>query len=119
MKNQEKHFNQLCVWPATIVKEANQTPEDFKDIMKENFDVKVKYETELKTNPDYDEYNNPIEGTGGRNDLLFYVHDEDVDKFAIKRLQYGIKWWEDHIDPQNGNRYLYDDEVFEKYPKRW
>ena len=90
-----KVYNQLCVWPATIVGEEDK--KEFIDFMKDTFDVRVKYYTEVLTNPDIDEDGNEVEDTGGRNDLLFHVHDDDISKFAVNRLTYGIRWWEDVI----------------------
>ena len=36
-----------------------------------------------------------IEGTGGRHDFFFFVRVADVPKFATKRFQFGMRWWED------------------------
>jgi hypothetical protein len=58
-----------------------------------------------------------VEGTGGRNDVFFYVHDNDIDKFSVPRLSMGIRWWEDVLG--NGNGVLYKEEVLTKYPKTW
>jgi len=49
--------------------------------------------------------------------LFFRIHDEDVQKFSIARLVYGIRWWEDVLG--NGNEELYPQGILEKYPKTW
>jgi len=108
-------FNQLCVWPATTL--GSNTPQDLVDLFQNEFNIRIQFEQEVITNPDLDEDGNEIEGTGGRNDLFFRVHDEDVMKFAVPRLQIGIRWWEDVLN--NGNEVLYPQETLDKYPKTW
>ena len=107
IKNQ---FNQLCVWPGTVVGDSKKVQEDFVKFFKDELGVTVKYETEVKTLADET-------GPGGRNDLFFYISDDDVMKFAIPRLQMGIRWWEDCF--LNGDEMFFTDEFLEKYPKTW
>ena len=107
IKNQ---FNQLCVWPGTVVGDSKKVQEDFVKFFKDELGVTVKYETEVKTLADET-------GPGGRNDLFFYIADDDVMKFAIPRLQMGIRWYEDVLG--NGGDKLYPTEVLEKYEKTW
>ena len=110
IKNQ---FNQLCVWPGTVVGDSKKVQEDFVKFFKDELGVTVKYETEVKTLPDTPECTE----TGGRNDLFFYIADDDVMKFAIPRLQMGIRWYEDVLS--NGGGDIYPTEVLEKYEKTW
>ena len=110
MKNQ---FNQLCVWPGTVVGDSKKVQKDFVKFFKDELGVTVKYETEVKTLPDTPECTK----TGGRNDLFFYIADDDIMKFAVPRLSMGIKWYEDVLD--NGGGKLYPTEVLEKYEKTW
>lgn len=105
-----ENFSQLCVWPATIV--GQDEIKDFEEFFKDQMDVRVKYAEEVETLPTEGEPD-----TGGRNDVFFYVHDEDVEKFAIPRLRMGIRWWEDVLG--NGGGVLYTQEVLDKYPKKW
>lgn len=105
-----ENFSQLCVWPATIV--GQDEIKDFEEFFKDQMDVRVKYSEEVETLPTEGEPD-----TGGRNDVFFYVHDEDVEKFAIPRLRMGIRWWEDVLG--NGGGVLYTQEVLDKYPKKW
>ena len=109
----KKEFNQLCVWPGTVVGDSKKTQEDFVKFFKDELGVTVKYETEVKTLPDTPEYTE----TGGRNDLFFYIADDDIMKFAIPRLNMGIRWYEDVLS--NGGGELYPTEVLEKYEKTW
>lgn len=108
MKNE---FTQLCVWPGTVV--GPDEVNDFESFFKDEFNVRVKYHTEVKTLPD-----NGDPDTGGRNDLFFYIHNDDISKFAVKRLQMGIRWWEDVIK-YNDNSHLYTTEFIESHPTTW
>jgi hypothetical protein len=114
-----KNFNQLCIWPGTILEteEGKISFEDFETWVANNFNgVRIKMMEEVKTLPDMED-GVPVPDTGGRNDLFFYVHDEDIPKFAVARLQAGIRWWEDVLG--NGNGDIYPEEILEKYPKTW
>lgn len=103
-------FNQVCVWQGTTVGIGNQ--QEFVDWLKDVFGVRGKYLEEVETLPTRDEPD-----TGGRIDLFFSIHDDDIYKFAVNRLLYGIKWWEDVLE--NGGGDLYDDTVLYRYPKTW
>jgi len=110
-------FNQLCVWPATTCGNKPEEIKAFENFIANNFNgVRVKYEAEVTTLPDKIN-GEDVPGTGGRNDLFFYVHDDDIGKFAIARLAVGIRWWEDVLG--NGNAYLYSEEFLKKHPKTW
>lgn len=113
----EQEFTQLCVWPGTIVGKDNI--DDFESFFKDEFGVRIKYNTEVETLPDLDDNGSPIPGTGGRNDLFFYIHNDDVGGFAVRRLQMGIRWWEDVIKYNDGSKHLYTKEFIESYPTTW
>ena len=115
----DRNFVQLCVWPGTTLLDA--TPKEFEDWMasKDGLEVRIKFECEVKTLPDLDDFEDPIPDTGGRSDLFFYVHVDDQDAFAIKRIPLGIRWWEDVIKYNKGSRHLYTPEFIKKYPTRW
>ena len=102
-------MSQLCIWPGTVVGEDEVT--NFEKWFKEDFDVEVAYLTEFETLPGQG-------GPGGRNDVLFeLIFPEDVQKFAVKRLSFGIRWWEDYLD--NGNDEIVPQEILDKYPYGW
>ena len=107
----KKQFNQLCVLEGTLMPKggARELEQFFEDEM----GVDIRFETQVKTLPD----NPECTKTGGRNDLFFYIADEDISKFAVKRLRMGIRWWEDVLG--NGNGKLYPSEILEKYSKTW
>ena len=109
----KKEFNQLCVWPGTVVGDNKKVQEDFVKFFKDELGVTVKFETEVKTLPDTP----GCTETGGRNDVFFYIADDDVMKFAVPRLSMGIRWYEDVLG--NGGGKLYPTEILEKYEKTW
>ena len=104
-------FNQLCVLQGTIMPAGGA--KELENFFKEQMDVTVKFETQVKTLPDTPECTE----TGGRKDLFFYIADDDIGKFAVPRLQMGIRWWEDVLGNGGGN--LYTEEFLEKYKKGW
>lgn len=108
-------YNQLCVWQATEL--GDQTPEDFEKFIMDTFGCRAKFCEVVYTLPDKDKSGKPVEGTGGRSDLFFYVANEDIKKFAVPRLAYGIRWWEDVL--MNGQGVLYPKEILDKYPAKW
>ena len=104
-------FNQLCVLQGTIRPDGGA--EELEKFFKEEMGVTVKFETQVKTLPDTPECTE----TGDRNDIFFYIADDDIGKFAVPRLQMGIRWWEDVLG--NGASNLYTEEFLEKYKKGW
>lgn len=115
MEKNNSNFNQLCVWQGVTLGEY--TNKDFEKFMQNQFNVKIKFEACIETLPNLDVFNNPIKNTGGRFDLFFYIHDEDIQKFAVPRLSVGIRRWEDVLN--NKNNYLYSKEFIASHPKLW
>ena len=111
-----KKYNQLCVWPATVV--GKDDIKELENFFKDDMGVRIKNKTEVLTNPDLDEDGNEIPDTGGRNDLFFYVHDDDIGMFAIPRLSMGIRWYEDVVSYNDG-AYLYSESFLEENPITW
>lgn len=87
-------FHQVCVWPGTIVEEPEI--EDFVRFFRAEMNTRVQFLETVITGPDL-ENGVPVPGTGGRHDVFFAVHDEDVSKFAVPRLSLGIRWIEDAL----------------------
>jgi len=102
----KENFKQVCVWPGTLVGEGNI--ENFEKFMLDNFGTRIQYLEEILTLPNKGE-----EGTGGRNDAFFAVHEEDIGKFSIPRLSYGIRWVEDVLDKGNYKDKIYPKRVFD------
>lgn len=106
-------FTQLCVWPGTMLGDAS--PEEFEAFFLDAIGVRVKFELEVVTNS-----RKELGEDGGRHDLLFYIHDDDVPKFALKRYWFGIRWWEDVMeDDSNHTTSTYPDAVWRAYPYTW
>jgi hypothetical protein len=102
----KEHFEQVCVWPGTILDKEKVS--EFEAFMAEEFGARVQYLENIPTNPDLKDVRGvlcPVEGTGGRDDLFFAVHSDDIGKFAIPRLSVGIRWIEDVYGNCQG--YLY------------
>ena len=110
------NYKQLCVWAGTTLGESDS--QGLVDFFQENFNTRIKFGDEVVTNPDIDSYGNEIENTGGRSDLLFYVHNDDISHFATSRFEIGVRWWEDVVSYNEGS-YLYSKEILEKYPVTW
>lgn len=96
-------FHQLCAWVGTTLN--GKTAEDFEKFFKE-LGYRVKFAEEVKR-----------VGTD-QSIILFWIHDDDVERFAIPRLKMGISWWEDLIK-YNGHRDWFTKETLDKYPCIW
>lgn len=87
--NADTEYTQVTVWPGTTL--GGQSPESFEQWVKAHFDgVRVKHLKQITTLPGDG-------GEGGREDLVFAVHKDDVMKFAVPRLGFGMRWIEDVI----------------------
>lgn len=109
-------YTQLCVWPSTQLGDSTST--EFEQFFLEEMNTRIKYYTEVQTQPDLDENGKPIAETGGRNDIFFHVHSEDVAAFSVPRLKMGILWWEDVVG-YNDNGHLYTEEFKTVNPLTW
>jgi len=110
MTNENK-FNQLCVLQGTVLGE--NSIQDFEQFFIDNFNARVKFCEQVVTNG-----NESKDEEGCRNDILFYIHDNDIPQFALKRFSMGIRWWEDVVS-YNDNSYLYNQEVLDRYEVKW
>ncbi len=108
-------FTQLCVWPSTLCNKDQE--KELLEFFKEEYGVRIKYEGCIETLPDKNKQGKNVKGTGGRSDLFFYIHTDDVSHFALPRLSQGIRWWEDVV--LNNSHLIYSDKVLEKYPTTW
>jgi hypothetical protein len=106
----QEGFKQVCVWPACVVGKGKE--DEFIKFMLEEFKARVQYLEEIKTTPDTNR-GRLVEGTGGRNDLFFAVHNEDLGKFTIPRLSVGIRWIDDVLAKCNYNSRIYPERVFD------
>lgn len=106
-ENNEENFKQLVVWPGTLVAENQIT--EFEEFFKTEFNTRIKFDSVQITNPDFDNQNG-----GGRSDAFFYIHKDDIIKFALPKLNIGARWWEDVFF--NHQEYLYSDEFIKNHP---
>ena len=98
IKERLPNYTQVCVFPSLLVDEDKI--QEFTDQIKEVFDTRVQYLETILTKPDVGDQSGE---TGGRSDVFLAVHQEDIAKFAVRRLQYGIRWIEDVMS--NANEY--------------
>ena len=107
-EQQEKPYTQVCMWASTLVGEENIPL--FEKTMLEVYKVRVKYLEEILTYPDRDDNGNNVEGTGGRSDVFFSIHEDDIQSFAIRRLSFDppIRWIEDVLAT---NKTIYPESV--------
>lgn len=108
-------FNQVCVWPGTIVGAEEVTK--FEQFMLDNFDVRVQYLEEIYIIPGKRFTQAAASKKDGSCELFFAVHDADVTKFAIPRLSVGIRWVEDVLSKGNGQAKCYPEHT--KLYKTW
>ncbi len=95
-------FSQVCVWPGTEM--GDQSPKNFEDFIMAQFGVRAQFLECVITGPGQG-------GEGGRSDLMFAIHEDDINKFAVARLSWGIRWIEDVYG--NGGGVLYPDRIAE------
>lgn len=103
------NFVQVCVWPGVTL--GDQTSEDFEKYVETEFGVRIQFLEIILTNSDLDERGNIVKDTGGRSDIFFAVHSDDVVSFAALRLMVGIRWIEDALAECNNGRHLYPSRV--------
>jgi hypothetical protein len=112
----KENFKQVCVWPGTTM--GDSKPEEFEEFFMENFETRTQFLEEVTTLPDRNEMGDIIPETGGRIDILFAVHDEDISKFSVSRLSMGIRWIEDAVSNiNNPNGIIYDERILQY--KEW
>ncbi len=89
----ERPYSQVVQWPGTIVGESVAMFEAF---LFDTLGIRGKFISEVQTAPDYKD-GKPVEGTGGRIDAYFSIHEDDIPKFVIARFQFGMRWVDDVI----------------------
>ena len=86
----------LTLWPGKMVRESDLAgPDGVMALFNEAFGIVPTPVGCVESLPDTDEHDNEIEDTGGRHDFFFYVKIADMPKFALQRLHFGMRWWED------------------------
>ena len=102
----KEEFTQVCIFTGLIVED----PKEFEEQVLQRFGTRIQYLETITTKPDLDD---PL--TGGRLDVFFAVHKDDILKFAIPRLELGIRWIEDSLSELNNysKNPIYPSRVFE------
>ena len=115
-----KAVTQLNPYNQTVVLQGyglgGRSPAYFAEQFKKDHNIRVKFGEEVLTLPDQVD-GVEVRNTGGRSDILFYVHDDDVLEFARIKLELNCRWWEDIS--YNDYQYIYPQEILDKYPFRW
>ena len=102
----DNNYTQLCVWVGTILEDnqIREFEEFFSDI-----GYRVKYSDKFKETKS--------RGLDNLSCILFYIHKDDIPRFAIRRFNFGnISWWEDYVD--NWKEYI-PKTILSKYKKTW
>lgn len=102
----EEDFNQVLIWPGTHLEGRI---ESFVQFVKEEFDARIQYLETYETSPVRSFNGSPIEWTGGRQDIVFALHKEDLGKFTLKWRSHGVQEIE----------FIMNDDVDEVYPDRF
>lgn len=100
-----ENYSQVCVLEGVILEES-EIPVFEKWIYDET-GARVKYLETIITSPDTGDSN-----TGGRHDIIFTIHNEDISSFAVKRFNYGIRWIEDVLSDFNYRHKIYPERIF-------
>ena len=77
-------FTQVYVWPGTLLPESDISK--FIDWLSSQFGVRGQYLETIVTLPRDED--GPE--SGGRHDVFFSVHDDDLPQFSVPRLEWGI-----------------------------
>ena len=107
-------YSTICVWPGTNL--GNNTAGEFEKFIAKDYGVSAKFLEVITTGPALKD-GFPVPDTGGRTDLFFAVKDEDVARFAVPRLQVGIRWLEDVLSSDNYGSPIYPARVFGYLPQ--
>lgn len=105
----KENFDQVCVWPGTLI--SKDEISKFEKWMIDEFNTRIQFLETIETLPDK-ENGKEVEGTGGRHDVFFAVHKEDIGHFAVPRLKVGIRWIEDVLAKGNYRSPIYPKRVF-------
>lgn len=86
-------FSQAVIWPGATCPASSES--DFVDFIAEQFNgARAQFIGCFLTKPDIGD-GCPVPGTGGRSDLVFAIHEDDMGKFAAQRFGYGMRWVDD------------------------
>lgn len=103
-------YSQAVSWPGTTC--AADEGADVEKFIAEEFNgARAKFIGCFLTKPDVDQFGENVPDTGGRSDLCFYVHEDDMGKFAVARFRFGMRWVDDVIGNEKARG---DDTIYEQ-----
>lgn len=110
-KINEAPYSQVAVWPGVILNEEDI--ENFEEQFLNKLKTRVKFFETITTKPDVNKQGEIVPDTGGRQDVFFGVHEEDIMGFAVARLGFGIRWIEDILNNEEarGRSSIYPERV--------
>lgn len=89
-------YDVLTCWPQIVMQD-----DDHDDVQNFFANMGCKHPVHIvgciRTLPDYEERHKEKPLSGGRCDLFFYFHTDDIWRVAVRRLMHGIIWWEDIV----------------------
>ena len=90
-EQRSENYSQLMVWEGTLIDESEYA--DFQEFIASEIGSKnpVKIIGTVKTLRGYG-------GPGGRSDMFFIVHNDDINRFAIGKMKIRLRWYEDVLD---------------------
>ena len=83
----------VAIWPGTTVREEDCA--DVIEFFKDKLNTTPTIIGCVTTMPSKNSEGDDIPGTGGRIDLGFYVDWKDIPEFSGRRIEFGMRWWED------------------------
>lgn len=107
----QEGYEQVCVFHGMIIK-SDKDIKDLTDFMKNEFNVRIQYLECIETGPDI-KREKPVAETGGRHDVFFAVHKEDLGRFIIPKIQVEARWIEDVLAKGNYSSPIYPKRVFD------
>ncbi len=117
MENIERkeNFKQVCVIQGLLLRDENNNDytDEFIKFVNDKFGVRIQVLEAIVTLPNKDPDGKDVEETGGRYDVFFAVHNEDVGKFTIPRFQLNARWIEDVLAECNYHSPIYPKRVFD------
>ncbi len=96
-------FKQVCMFLG-IDCDFEDIEKEFCEFMLESFDIRTQY-LELSVSKPTVQRGKELENTGGRLDVVFAIHTDDIEKLAAIKMatnnQIPLKWIEDVMNPNN------------------
>lgn len=121
-KIDQSPFNQIVVFRSVLIREDEHG--DFEEFCLKQLGARMQYLDQYVTEPGCGR-------PGGRHDVLARIHDDDIPKYSLARLQHENwrgTWWEDHVDhciyheqmsDRVVERSIIPAAIRRKYPKSW